>query len=181
MRTLLAAAKHKYCGLFLERETTNEVFNNSLFDKVTTDTVPYWARVTVATRGATTAEEWHDTFYKYNSGELARGFGLGRFSTVILVTARRVQSMVTLLVLVVDPGALTEHSALDVNTATSSSPGTYNNQWMTLDYKKFTPNAELPAGTFWVSEQIPGHYVSQDQTHWLQGGHWSSYNVPFCI
>ena len=31
-------------------------------------TVPYWVRVTLATRGATTAQEWHQLFYKYNSG-----------------------------------------------------------------------------------------------------------------
>ena len=49
-------------------ETTNGVYNTSLFDAVTPQTVPYWVRVTLATRGATTAQEWHQLFYKYNSG-----------------------------------------------------------------------------------------------------------------
>lgn len=32
----------------------------------------------------------------------------------------------------------------------------YNNQFMVLDYKKFSPGKPLPkAGLFWVLEQIP--------------------------
>jgi hypothetical protein len=137
-------------------ETTNSVFNNSLFDLVSTSTVPYWVRVVVATRGAGTSEEWHQIFKRENSG-------------------------------------------------------TYNNQWMTVDYKLFTPREELPLGLFWVSEQvedyspltthalltthillmhhsplistprdqIPGFVESGDQTMQLQRGHWPSYNVPY--
>eukprot|EP00729_Bicosta_minor_P008118 gene8118-30476_t len=57
--------------------------------------------------------------------------------------------------------------------------GTYNNQWMTLDYKLFTPRQPLPPNLFWVSEQMPGWYRAADQTAVLQRGHWPSYNVPF--
>ena len=57
--------------------------------------------------------------------------------------------------------------------------GTYNNQWMTVDYKLFTPYAPLPPNTLWVSEQLPGFSIMQDQTMVLQRGHWPSYNVPF--
>lgn len=32
--------------------------------------------------------------------------------------------------------------------------GTYNNAWMTVDYKLFTPGQPLPQGIFWVSEQV---------------------------
>ena len=106
-------------------ETTNSVFNGSLFDAVTVqNAVPYWVRVTVATRGASTAKDWHEIFYRYNSG-------------------------------------------------------TYNNQWMTVDYKLFTPGEPLGAGLFWVSEQIPGFHHAEEQTMALQRGHWPSYNVPF--
>lgn len=105
-------------------ETTNNVFNASLYDYITTQTVPYWARVTVASRVATTAQSWHETFYRFNSG-------------------------------------------------------TYNNQWMTLDYKLFSPGQLLAPGLFWVSEQLPGHFHSEDQTMVLQRGYWPSYNVPF--
>ena len=105
-------------------ETTNNVFNNSLFDLVTVQSVPYWVRVTVASKLATSAQQWHDLFYKYNSG-------------------------------------------------------TYNNQWMTLDYKLFTPTQPLQTGLFWVSEQLPGYHHSADQTMVLQRGYWPSYNAPF--
>jgi hypothetical protein len=106
-------------------ETTNSVFNMSLFDVIKYDNiVPYWIRVVVATRSAKTAKEWHSLFYQYNSG-------------------------------------------------------TYNNQWLTVDYKLFKPGQPLPADVLWVSEQIPGYYHMEDQTSVLQRGHWPSYNVPF--
>lgn len=81
-------------------ETTNSVFNTSLFDAVTpVGTVPYWVRATAANRLAATTPEWHANFYRFNSG-------------------------------------------------------TYNNQWMTVDYKLFTPGRSLPDNLFWVSEQV---------------------------
>jgi len=58
--------------------------------------------------------------------------------------------------------------------------GTYNNQWMVLDYTKFTPGQDLPHGMFWVGEQMPGYWTSADLTGWLQQkGNWVSYNRPF--
>ena len=107
-------------------ETTNSVFNGSLYDLVTPRSVPYWARVTVATRGASTGKQWHAAFYRENSG-------------------------------------------------------TYNNQWMTVDYKLFTPREPLKKGLLLVSEQLPGglFHAAEDQTEVLQRGHWPSYNVPF--
>lgn len=65
-------------------ETTNEIFDNALYKHVTPHSVPYWIRVTVATRLATTGNQWMKYFAEYNSG-------------------------------------------------------TYNNQWMVVDYKLYTP------------------------------------------
>jgi len=74
--------------------------------------------------------------------------------------------------------------------------GTYNNQWMVLDYKLFKPNktkesiaqresstantSSLPTGLFWVLEQIPGYIQSKDLTHVLDSQQfWPSYNSPY--
>lgn len=39
-------------------ETTNEVLNPELYAEVSPKSVPYWIRVTVASRMATTARDW---------------------------------------------------------------------------------------------------------------------------
>ena len=60
--------------------------------------------------------------------------------------------------------------------------GTYNNQWMVVDYKKFKPSKSLrkSKGLLWVLEQIPGHIHKEDKTDTLSAqGYWPSYNVPY--
>ncbi|NWI02128.1 PLBLB protein, partial [Tichodroma muraria] len=59
--------------------------------------------------------------------------------------------------------------------------GTYNNQWMVVDYNAFTPGRASPTpGVLTVLEQIPGLVVVADQTELLyQQGYWASYNVPY--
>jgi len=58
--------------------------------------------------------------------------------------------------------------------------GTYNNQWMVIDYKLFTPGQPIPPNTLWIVETTPGYYQSQDVTSYLSiSSFWSSYNRPF--
>ncbi|CAN7938410.1 unnamed protein product, partial [Ixodes hexagonus] len=58
--------------------------------------------------------------------------------------------------------------------------GTYNNQWMAVDYKKFSPGQPLPDGLLWVLEQLPGYVYKEDLTRVLrQQTYWPSYNVPY--
>jgi len=57
--------------------------------------------------------------------------------------------------------------------------GTYNNQYMVIDYKLFKPNNGLAPNTLWVIEQIPGAVYSKDTTIELERGYWPSYNVPY--
>ncbi|XP_070812719.1 putative phospholipase B-like 2 [Pituophis catenifer annectens] len=59
--------------------------------------------------------------------------------------------------------------------------GTYNNQWMIVDYKFFVPGVVVPQrGLLTVLEQIPGMVITADMTKLLyQEGYWASYNVPY--
>ena len=57
--------------------------------------------------------------------------------------------------------------------------GTYNNQYMVIDTKRFQPGAPLRPGVLWVCEQIPGHWAASDQTDTLARGYWPSYNKAF--
>jgi hypothetical protein len=61
----------------------------------------------------------------------------------------------------------------------SYNSGTYNNQYMVIDLKKFHVGYGLDDGAFWVSEQIPGEVLYADETEILRYGYWPSYNVPF--
>ena len=57
--------------------------------------------------------------------------------------------------------------------------GTYNNQWMVLDYKLFDAGKPLKPDTLWILEQLPGTVHMADMTLLLEKqGYWSSYNLP---
>lgn len=58
--------------------------------------------------------------------------------------------------------------------------GTYNNEWMVVDYKEFVPGEPLRDGLFTVLEQMPGQTVWSDQTDVLRSqSYWPSYNIAF--
>jgi hypothetical protein len=58
--------------------------------------------------------------------------------------------------------------------------GTYNNQWMIVDYNKFSAGSSPDSGTLYVLEQMPGLIVFDDQTNFLKiHRNWVSYNIPF--
>ncbi|KAM4858052.1 putative phospholipase B-like 2 [Urocitellus parryii] len=58
--------------------------------------------------------------------------------------------------------------------------GTYNNQWMIVDYKAFVPGQTSPGGrVLTVLEQLPGLVVVADKTSDLYDmTYWASYNIP---
>jgi len=58
--------------------------------------------------------------------------------------------------------------------------GTYNNQWMVLNYNLFEPMKPINDGLLWVLEQLPGMVTSRDVTDVLKSqGYWASYNNPY--
>lgn len=67
------------------------------------------------------------------------------------------------------------------NTFARFNSGTYNNQWMVLDYKLFESTSQkLTKGFLWILEQIPGLVMSKDVTPILEDqGYWASYNSPY--
>ena len=55
--------------------------------------------------------------------------------------------------------------------------GTYNNQWMVVDYNKVQEDGTLDPGALWVYEQLPGRTWAEDKTADLRRlGYWISYN-----
>ncbi|KAM9194305.1 putative phospholipase B-like 2 isoform 3-T3 [Dugong dugon] len=59
--------------------------------------------------------------------------------------------------------------------------GTYNNQWMIVDYKAFVPSKPSPGSkVLTILEQIPGMVVVADKTSELyRNTYWASYNLPY--
>eukprot|EP01102_Stenamoeba_stenopodia_P010535 TRINITY_DN3186_c0_g1_i1.p1 TRINITY_DN3186_c0_g1~~TRINITY_DN3186_c0_g1_i1.p1 ORF type:complete len:467 (+),score=75.15 TRINITY_DN3186_c0_g1_i1:51-1403(+) len=67
-----------------------------------------------------------------------------------------------------------------INIFTKYNSGTYNNQMIIVDYKKFTPNETLPAGTVMIVEQMPGDYYMADVSSIVnEQKYWPSYNRPY--
>ncbi|RUS86577.1 hypothetical protein EGW08_005658 [Elysia chlorotica] len=62
-----------------------------------------------------------------------------------------------------------------------SNSGTYNNEWMVVDYKLFEPGSKEPIkGLFTLLEQIPGTIVFEDMTEYLyKNMYFGSYNTPY--
>jgi hypothetical protein len=57
--------------------------------------------------------------------------------------------------------------------------GTYNNEWMIVDYNLFTPGAPLRDNLLIVLDQMPGIIIWTDQTDFLRkNAYWPSYNIP---
>lgn len=57
--------------------------------------------------------------------------------------------------------------------------GTYNNQWMIVDYKRFKPGQPLKDDLLWVLEQLPSLVEAGDMTDRLRSQtYWPSYNCP---
>ncbi|GAB6033388.1 Putative phospholipase B-like 2 [Chamberlinius hualienensis] len=82
---------------------------------------------------------------------------------------------------VMSANRLAENGENWTNIFIKFNSGTYNNQWMIVNYNLFQPgNANLSDGLLWIIEQIPGYYEAADVTSVLRNqGYWASYNIPY--
>lgn len=86
-------------------QTTNSIFDYSIYQKITPESLLAWQRVRLACSMAHNGKEWAELVGRHNSG-------------------------------------------------------TYNNQYMVIDYNRFKQGVEVMPGTLWVVEQIPGLVAS---------------------
>jgi hypothetical protein len=52
----------------------------------------------------------------------------------------------------------------DSDAGTGACAGTYNNQYIVVDLKLFSPGAELQQGLLTIVEQMPGLVMDADKT-----------------
>eukprot|EP00123_Amoebidium_parasiticum_P016856 comp23610_c0_seq1/m.40158 comp23610_c0_seq1/g.40158 ORF comp23610_c0_seq1/g.40158 comp23610_c0_seq1/m.40158 type:complete len:589 (-) comp23610_c0_seq1:788-2554(-) len=106
-------------------ETSLSVNNPDLYQRLTPESIPSWARVLTANALASSGAHWTSLFARYNSG-------------------------------------------------------TYNNQWMVLDYNMWIKGQKPKPGFFHVLEQMPGEIIADDLTDYItKTGYFASYNIPF--
>ncbi|KAK7480064.1 hypothetical protein BaRGS_00028701, partial [Batillaria attramentaria] len=76
---------------------------------------------------------------------------------------------------------LAEHGDDWSKTFARFNSGTYNNQWMVVDYKQYDEYFhQILPGFLTVLEQIPGKVHYEDQTKiLLNTSYWASYNIPY--
>lgn len=75
---------------------------------------------------------------------------------------------------------LAKSSAQWADIFATVNTGTYNAQWMIVDYNQFKAGATLPDNTLWILESIPGALHSQDVSPILrEQGYWASLNRPY--
>ncbi|GAM21619.1 hypothetical protein SAMD00019534_047940 [Acytostelium subglobosum LB1] len=65
------------------------------------------------------------------------------------------------------------------STFAIQNSGTYNNQWIIVDYNRFVPGEDAKDGMVYILEQIPGYVEFDDVTNIVRTGYWPSYNVPY--
>lgn len=118
-----------------------------------------------------------DDFYKINTGLAVMETTNGNYNEELwhLVDGKAIMEFARVII----ANRLAENGQDWVEIFSRYNSGTYNNQWMVVDYNKFS-HGNLEEGTLWVLEQVPGYIERQDMTYFLrEKGYWASYNIPF--
>jgi hypothetical protein len=118
-----------------------------------------------------------DDFYITNSGlnVIETSLAVVNMSIYDVITTKSILSWMRVMV----ANRMANNGKQWVDVFSKYNSGTYNNQWMVVDYKLFEPNAPLKDNLLWIAEQIPGYIQSADKTDVLRFGYWPSYNIPF--
>lgn len=62
----------------------------------------------------------------------------------------------------------------------SMNTGTYNAQWLVVDYNQFEAGKQLADNALWIVETVPGWVEKEDMTAALRSkGYWPSFNRPY--
>ena len=121
-------------------ETTNNIWNKALYDKVKPESLLTWQRVIVANRMSTGGKQWAEVFSKFNSGTYV--------TTPFFILALSFSFPLH--------RCLLELARAEYSIPTCNS---YNCQWMVVDYKLFELGQPLKENLLWIVEQIPGTMV----------------------
>jgi len=119
-----------------------------------------------------------DDFYQLSSGLVVIETTNGCFNTTLRDEYVKPQSVLSWMRIVV-ANRLATGGASWIDFFSRHNSGTYNNQWILVDYNRFTPYQPLQDGTLFIAEQIPGKVISTDATYFLRLGYWPSFNIPF--
>jgi len=115
-----------------------------------------------------------DDYYRVSSGLLVTETSLDQYNTSLrqeYVVPHTTPEFMRVMAanLLASSGAEWTAIFLDNNS------GTYNNQYMILDTKRvptpFDGTQDLPAGTFWVLEQLPGPFSVYEDMTWFLNTH----------
>jgi len=125
-----------------------------------------------------------DDFYQLSSGLVVVDTTLEILDPFIwdFVIDRQVSGVMTIPnfmhIMIANKMAKTpQHWTALYNTKNS---GTYNVQWMVVDYNNFVVGKQVPDNLFWVLETMPGLTHAEDMSHRLRShGYWGAYNRPF--
>lgn len=123
-----------------------------------------------------------DDFYILSSGLVTLETTIGNSNPVLWTYVKPTESVMEWLRNIV-ANRLASNGKEWAEIFTKFNSGTYNNQWMIVDYKQFTPGkTDIKEQLFVVLEQIPGFIQYSDKTEeLLNKGYWASYNIPYYV
>ncbi|KAG2387498.1 hypothetical protein C9374_001092 [Naegleria lovaniensis] len=177
-----STSPQKQCDDLFVGHTTWRRFNiiNKFFKSVTMS-LKFAAAKTVTLSSSASFFSSKEDYYAMDSGIVALETSLSTYNSTLFKLIKPESLLCWVRSVVASRLAYTAKEWVDLFSLHSS--GTYNNQWMALDMKKFTPgNCQLQPDTLWIIEEIPGGANEKADVSSVvnsQGGYWPSYNIPY--